>query len=260
MAAAEAKGGSRPKKFGVVVFPGFQALDAFGPLDILNQLSAYFEPTVELCVLAATRDPVPTRAPRDGKIPAMVQSIVPTHTFADAPGDIEVLLVPGGLGTRQSEIAQPAVNFIRSAFPGLRYLLTVCTGSALAAMAGVLDGRRATSNKLALEWVSPFYSFLRRQHYIYNQRPTDVEEAADFPDYVQAMSQGPKVEWVREARWVTDGNVWTSSGISAGIDMTYAFVADQWGEDVAQEIADRSEYTRQKDSTKDPFAKKPSSS
>ena len=74
------------------------------------------------------------------------------------------------------------------------------------------------------------------------------------------MTQGPNVEWVREARWVTDGNVWTSSGISAGIDMTYAFLADQWGEDIAQQIADRSEYTRQKDPTKDPFAKKPSSS
>ena len=146
--------GSRPKKFGVVVFPGFQALDAFGPLDILNQLSTHFEPELELCVLAATADPVPTRAPVEGKTPSMAQSIVPTHTFANAPPDIEALLVPGGFGTRQPAISQPAVDFIRSAFPGLRYLLTVCTGSALAAMAGVLDGKRATSNKVALEWVS----------------------------------------------------------------------------------------------------------
>ena len=73
------------------------------------------------------------------------------------------------------------------------------------------------------------------------------------------MSHGPNGEWVREARWVTDGNVWTASGISAGIDMMYAFVSDQWGEDVAQNIADRSEYTRQKDSKKDPFAVRPAS-
>lgn len=69
------------------------------------------------------------------------------------------------------------------------------------------------------------------------------------------MAQGPNVQWVHEARWVTDGNIWTASGISAGIDMTYAFVSDQFGEDLAQDIADRSEYTRQKDSTVDPFAK-----
>lgn len=54
---------------------------------------------------------------------------------------------------------------------------------------------------------------------------------------------------------MADGNIWTSSGVSAGMDMTYAFVADQYGEDLAQEIANRSEYTRQKDSTIDPFAK-----
>ena len=142
-----------PKKFGVVLFPGFQALDAFGPLDILNLLSTHFAPELELCVLAATRDPVPTRA-RAGHPLAMSQSVVPTHTFADAPSDIEVLLVPGGYGTRQPDLAQPVVEFLRSAVPRLPYLLTVCTGSALAAMSGVLDGKRATSNKLALEWVS----------------------------------------------------------------------------------------------------------
>ncbi len=54
---------------------------------------------------------------------------------------------------------------------------------------------------------------------------------------------------------MTDGNIWTASGISAGMDMTYAFVSDQYGEGLAQEIADRSEYTRQRDPTVDPFAK-----
>lgn len=62
------------------------------------------------------------------------------------------------------------------------------------------------------------------------------------------------MKWIHEARWVTSGNIWTSSGISAGIDMMYAFVADQFGEDVAARIAIASEYTRNIDPKSDPFA------
>lgn len=63
------------------------------------------------------------------------------------------------------------------------------------------------------------------------------------------------MKWVRHARWVHDGNIWTSSGISAGMDMIYAFIADQYGEDVATQLATVSEYTRNTDSTNDPFSK-----
>jgi transcriptional regulator GlxA family with amidase domain len=69
------------------------------------------------------------------------------------------------------------------------------------------------------------------------------------------MAQGPNVKWVSQARWVTDGNVWTSSGISAGMDMMYAFVSEIYGENIAQELADNSEYRRNTDPDDDPFAK-----
>jgi transcriptional regulator GlxA family with amidase domain len=62
------------------------------------------------------------------------------------------------------------------------------------------------------------------------------------------------VNWVRQARWVTDGNLWTSSGVSAGMDMMYAFVASQYGEDIAKDLAQSGEYVRNTDSTDDPFA------
>lgn len=68
------------------------------------------------------------------------------------------------------------------------------------------------------------------------------------------MTQGPEVNWIRRARWVTDGNIWTSSGISAGIDMAYAFVEDQYGAKVADDIARVQEYVRNRDPTNDPFA------
>lgn len=69
------------------------------------------------------------------------------------------------------------------------------------------------------------------------------------------MTQGPKVNWVRQARWVQDGNAWTSSGVSAGIDMFYAFVAAQYGEAVAEDLANSGEYVRNTDSTDDRFAR-----
>ncbi|KAI1212637.1 class I glutamine amidotransferase-like protein [Annulohypoxylon truncatum] len=211
---------SPPTRFAVALFPGFQALDVFGPLDILNTLST--QVPLSLTILSTSLAPVSTATPAAGG-PSTAQSVVPTRTYADAnvDVDVEVLLVPGGAGTRDPANVAQVEDYVRRAYPKLRYLLTVCTGSALVARTGVLDGRRATSNKRAWEW---------------------------------ATAQGPRVNWVPRARWVTDGNVWTSSGISAGIDMMYAFVADQFGEDVAQTLADDAEYVRNTDPDDDPFA------
>ncbi|KAI3327047.1 class I glutamine amidotransferase-like protein [Xylariaceae sp. AK1471] len=205
-----------PTKFGVVLFPGFQALDVFGPLDALNNMSR--TTPLEFVALAATLDPVNTKVEAPGRIG---QSVVPTHTFDNCPEDLEVLLVPGGFGCRDQAIMTPIVEFLKRVYPKLRYLLTVCTGSAIVAMSGVLDGRRATSNKRSWEW---------------------------------ATSQGPNVQWVRQARWVVDGNIWTSSGVTAGMDLIYAFIADQYGEETAKRLADIAEYVRNTDSSVDPFA------
>ncbi len=147
-----------PQKYGVALFNGFQALDVFGPLDVLNILSGTHP--LRLSIIAPTLDPVSTLS--EASSIRIGQSIVPTHTFDNAPDDIEVLMVPGGMGTRDAELTQPVVDFIKSQYPKLQYLLTVCTGSALAARAGVLDGKTATTNKLAFAWVSQPYSHGRR--------------------------------------------------------------------------------------------------
>ncbi|KOS22459.1 Isonitrile hydratase [Escovopsis weberi] len=218
--ASMAAGGPPPTKYGVALFPGFQALDLFGPLDILNILSASVP--LQLSIMSTTLDPVSTLAPSPShRHPMVGQSIVPTHTFATAPRDIQVLIVPGGRGTRDIAGTHPVVDYIRETYPRLRYILTVCTGSVLLARAGLLDGKRATSNKSRFDTV---------------------------------VASAPQVDWIRRARWVTDGNFWTSSGISAGLDMTYAFVAQQYGPDIAKDIAWRSEYVWNSDPGNDPFA------
>ncbi|RJE23097.1 DJ-1 PfpI family protein, partial [Aspergillus sclerotialis] len=206
-----------PTRIGVVLFPGFQALDAFGPLDAFNVLS--WTHNITLSILSSTLDPVTTKSPRSPS--AIGQSIVPTHTFSTAP-ELDVLLIPGGLGTRGSSPEILAtIGFIRSVYPSLKYLITVCTGSGLAARAGVLDGKQATTNKMGWEEITAL---------------------------------GPNVKWVAKARWVKDGNVWTSSGVSAGIDVAFAWIEEVFGESVAEDIAVGIEYKRERDSRCDPFA------
>lgn len=211
-----------PTHYAVVLFPGFQLLDATGPLDVLNIL-AYTHP-IRLSIIAASLDPVSTHhGQHTSANSSFAQSIVPTHTFENAPTDIEVLLIPGGFGSRKEENIDGLVDWVRRVYPGLRWCLTVCTGSAILAKTGVLDGRRATSNKKAFAWV---------------------------------REQNRAVEWVPKARWVVDGNIWTSSGISAGIDLIYAWLAEVYGEEKANLIADSSEYERRTEADEDPFAER----
>ncbi|KAL9614003.1 MAG: hypothetical protein Q9167_001483 [Letrouitia subvulpina] len=196
-------------------------LDAFGPLDVLNVLS--WDHECELSVIAATLDPVSTApSPSMGKKSSkFAQSIVPTHTLENAP-PLDVLLVPGGLGTRNPDPA--IVDFIRDRYPSLKYLISVCTGAGLLARAGVLDNKEATTNKKA---------------------------------WYDTIQLGPKVKWISHARWVAGvngSNIWTSSGVSAGIDVILAWVQHVFGEEIAKNIAIGIEYERHMDSTNDPFA------
>ena len=78
-----------PTKIGVVIFPGFQLLDWAGPLDAFNILSNNH--TLSLCTIAYTLDPVPTQNfMQDKQGSQFSQSMVPTHTFENAPDDLEV--------------------------------------------------------------------------------------------------------------------------------------------------------------------------
>ncbi|KAL2374161.1 DJ-1/PfpI family protein, variant 3 [Blastomyces gilchristii SLH14081] len=215
---------SAPVHYAVLLFPGFQALDAFGPLDILNIVA--LEQEIQLSIIGPTMDPVSTKSP----IPNFYtttstshQSVVPTHTYDAPPENIDVMIVPGGFGTRHETI-KPTVQFLIERYPRIRYLLTVCTGSYVAAQAGILDGKKATTNKIRFDLVA---------------------------------AKAPQVNWVRQARWVVDGNIWTSSGVSAGMDEMLAFVQEVYGRKLAVKVATILEYNWHEDSTTDPFANSP---
>jgi transcriptional regulator GlxA family with amidase domain len=120
-------------------------------------------------------------------------SVNPTHTYNDPPKDINVLLVPGGGPGSQFRNVNTTIGFVRATYLKVKCLIATCTGAGIAARAGLLDGRRATRNKKA--WGS-------------------------------IVAMGPKVKWGESRKvGVVDENVWTSSGVTSGLDLIFAFKA-----------------------------------
>ena len=190
-----------------LIYPNFEPLDVFGPLEILGWRDDLFR----LSLVGKETGPVPS---------SMGVGAVADRALADGT-DYDVILIPGGWGERTKVDIEPFLPWIRSAAQQAEYVLTVCTGSAMLAATGFLDGRRATTNKAIYRW---------------------------------ATSKGPKVDWVSRARWVRDENVFTSSGVSAGIDMSLAALAAMEGVPVAEAVAVGCEYRWEKDPALDPFA------
>lgn len=149
-------------------------------------------------------------------------SMLATHTFEDAPA-LDVIIVPGGLGNSALIQANDTAieSFITRRFAAADYVLSVCTGAVSLARAGVLSGRRATTNKGLWAW---------------------------------ATSYGDNVTWVPSARWVEDGKVWTSSGVAAGMDMTYAFLKHLYGTEMLDAVMNGIEYAPHVDPHWDPFS------
>ena len=139
----------------------------------------------------------------------------------DAAATPDIMLIPGGQGTRRLVADEAFLSWLRAWATPASLVTSVCTGSAVLAAAGLLDGYRATSNKAAFEWV---------------------------------REQSGKVDWIAQARWVQDRDRWTSSGVAAGMDMAAALLADLFGKDVAHRATTRAELEVHEDASWDPFA------
>ena len=133
-------------------------------------------------------------------------SVNPHVSFADCP-PLDYLLVPGGMGTRR-EVDNPAmVRFLATQAPGCKALLSVCTGAFVLHAAGLLSGKTATTH-----WGSL--------------------------DRLRALGDVKVVE----QRFVQDGDVWTSAGVSAGTDLMLAFIAHTAGDEAAAKVQLQAEY------------------
>lgn len=213
---------------GLLLFPGFEVLDMAGPIECLNVLTVHKGKNLQLHVVAATMDPVTPDNIKPGVSSSFAgqQLYLPTHTFDNVPA-LDLLIVPGGPGSGEKESLKPTLDFVRNVYrgydghPPAKYLFSICTGSLMFAWAGVLDGQRATTNKSLWKYV---------------------------------VSHGPKTHWIAKARWVTSENIWTTSGVTAGIDGMLALIEHIWDTETADKASATMEHTRAKRSDDDPWA------
>jgi transcriptional regulator GlxA family with amidase domain len=189
----------------ILIFPDVEVLDFCGPFEVfsvtrLDDTRRREDPSpFEVRLVAETRDVVVTT----GGL-----KVTPDCTLDECP-PLDVLVVPGGWGTRQGIKNARLLEWIAARGAVVPTLTSVCTGSMLLGYAGLLDGRRATTHWRSLEWMRE--SFPR----------VTVEDALHV---------------------VEDGNVFTSAGISAGIDMALRVVTRLHGERIGRETARHMEY------------------
>lgn len=191
----------------IILFEEFETLDVFGPVEIFGCLPDIFK----LNFISL-----------NGKTVSSTQNVkVETNKYEKKNDENTITFIPGGMGTRKKINDKKLINFIKDIAVESEYIMSVCTGSALLAKTGLLDGKKATTNKRAFDWV---------------------------------VSQGKDVIWISKSRWVNDGNIFTSSGVSAGIDMTLGFISELLGKEKAKEISNKIEYKWNEDKEWDPFA------
>lgn len=198
------RGGIQMKKCKVLLFDDFETLDVFGPVEVLAHVQ---DIEVELSSVSG------------GLIKAYQGYEVKTTKLDSSPFDI--LLLPGGQGTRQMVNHKPFLEALEKQIELSEIVLSICTGAALLAKTRYLDGKAATTNKMAFKWVESLNS---------------------------------KVIWRPKARWVVADSIYTSSGVSAGIDMALGFIADHYDYATAKEIAKSIEYIWHEDAGQDFFA------
>ncbi len=193
-------------KFNVILFNNFETLDAFGPVEVVGKLDKLYE--IEYFS-------------ENGGIVKSSQNVGVETLPISKIAETGVILIPGGFGTRREVDNQMLIKHIKELSIQAQFVLTVCTGSALLAKTGLIKNHKATTNKLAFDWV---------------------------------IEQDKEVQWIRKARWIHDGKYYTSSGVSAGIDMTLGFVGDRYGIEIADKISKGMEYIWNRDKENDPFS------
>ncbi|HCD26219.1 MAG TPA: DJ-1/PfpI family protein [Gammaproteobacteria bacterium] len=193
-------------RLGALFYSDFELLDAYGPLEMFGCLGE----DLEIVSIAEQAGPVRST-------PGV--AAYADFSFADAP-ELDLILVPGGVGTLAELENTALLDFLKDRCPKSQITMSVCTGSALLAQADLLNGRKATTNKMYFE---------------------------------MARGVGAAVDWQEAARCVDAGQYVTSSGVSAGTDMALAIIARLFGKARAEKITRFTEYQWHQDADNDPF-------
>jgi transcriptional regulator GlxA family with amidase domain len=193
------------KQTGILVFKDIEVLDFCGPFEVfsvtrLNESKRREEPSpFNVFLVAETKSPVVT---------AGGMKVVPDYDL-DACPPLDILVVPGGWGTRAEMNNERLLGWIAQRSRQVETLASVCTGALLLGKAGLLDGKRATTHWRSLDWMEELF---------------------------------PKTRVERHLHFVEDGALFTSAGISAGIDMALKIVTRHFGDAIARATAKQMEY------------------
>lgn len=193
------------KRTGILLFPDVEILDYCGPFEVLSSVRLHperrrEEPSpFEVVLVAEQAAPVTTTGG---------MQVIPDFTFESCP-DLDILIVPGGYGTRTEMRNAKLVDWVRHQAARVTTLASVCTGALVLGSAGALDGLRVTTHWQALDLLASTF---------------------------------PAVTVDRTKHFIQQGNVFTSAGVSAGIDMALKLVESYCGEDVARATARYIEY------------------
>lgn len=187
-------------KIGFLLFEDLEELDLVGPWEVFTMAGKVDPDTGIGCTtVAAAKSTVRC---------AKGMRIVADHGFEDAPA-LDILVVPGGQGTRR-EVDNPVlIDWIAAVAPGCTWVTSVCTGSLLLGAAGPARGRRVTTHWAAVPLL---------------------------------RERGDVAEVLENVRYVRDGNVVTSAGVSAGIDMALWLVGEIWSPAFARTVQRRMQY------------------
>ncbi len=200
-------GHAGPRQYRIIAlaFDDYETLDLHGPVEMLGHV-----PNSRI-QLAGKR-----RLARSYQGPSVLCDLDLSQTY---PCDL--FIIPGGLGTRQLVQDAAFIDWITRQAEVSERVFSICTGAALLAKTGLLDGHKATGNKMAFDWI---------------------------------RTTGPDVQWVGRARWQTSGKYLTSSGVSAGTDAALHLIESIHGKDQADRIQRLTEYDRNHDAGNDPYA------
>jgi transcriptional regulator GlxA family with amidase domain len=186
------------RTLGVVLYPDFEELDAVGPFEVFGMFAKL------------DRDwQVVTVAEKAGPVRAFNGlQLIAEYGFDNAP-ELDVILLPGGLGSRKEQQNERMLEYIRKAGEKASWVTSVCTGAMILHQAGFLEGRKATTHWGAIH---------------------------------ELRNLGGDTQVVDDARWVEDGNVLTSAGVSAGIDMALYLISKLKDANTAKAVQKMMEY------------------
>ncbi|MBK5101424.1 MAG: DJ-1/PfpI family protein [Desulfobacteraceae bacterium] len=198
------------KRVGILIFDDIEVLDFTGPYEVLS--------ATRLDESKRREEPSPFEvvivAEKEGIVKAQGGlKIIPDYSFQNCPL-LDVLVVPGGWGTRREIDNKALTDWIKKKGNEAELITSVCTGAVLLGKAGLLKDRKATTHWKAINWMRELF---------------------------------PEIEVVEDQHVVKDERVFTSAGISAGIDMALHIVGHYFGDDISKATCRHMEYSFSKD-------------